>query len=120
MSSTSTDLVTGLSARTFAVWTLLAGVIRFHAAYDIHNPTYCNNPIPTYSRLYDLTMWTFGLAWIHFVSEWTIYKTAGVGGGLLSPVIVASTFLIFLKLILATSFIWMITQRQYYVGVSWI
>jgi Erg28 like protein len=32
--------VSGVSSRTFAVWTFLAGIIRFHAAYDISNPTY--------------------------------------------------------------------------------
>jgi len=32
--------VTGLSSRTFAAWTVLAGVIRLQAAYDIHNHTY--------------------------------------------------------------------------------
>ena len=85
-----TDPVTGLSARTFAVWTVLSGIIRLWAAYDIYNPVYVHGEsLPEY-RLYYLALCTFGLAWIHFVSEWTIYKTAGFGGGLLSPLIVAS------------------------------
>jgi Erg28 like protein len=40
--------------------------------------------------LYNITLWTFGLAWFHFTSEWMVYRTAGVGAGLLSPVVVAS------------------------------
>jgi hypothetical protein len=65
-------------------------VIRLYAAYDIHNPTYVFCIHVYLLSLYDLTLWTFGLAWLHFASEWTVYKTAGIGAGLMSPVIVAS------------------------------
>jgi len=61
-------------------------------------------------------MWTFGIAWFHFVSEWKIYKTAGLGGGLLSPLIVASIHPPILNLILATSIIWMFMQKEYYLS----
>lgn len=88
--------VTGLSSRTFAVWSLLSGIVRIYAAYDVHNPMYVSTPcivFRAHRRLYNLTLWTFGLAWIHFASEWTVYRTAGIGPGLLSPVIVSSTYL---------------------------
>lgn len=65
-------------------------------------------------RLYNLTLCTFGLAWVHFMSEWRLYKTAGLGGGLLSPIIVASMPQIQRQLTLATSLVWMTTQRDYY------
>jgi hypothetical protein len=32
--------VNGLSSRTFAVWTLLAGIVRYHVAYHITEPAY--------------------------------------------------------------------------------
>lgn len=65
-------------------------------------------------RLYNLTLCTFGLAWVHFMSEWKLYKTAGLGGGLLSPIIVASMSQVQPQLTLATSLAWMTTQRDYY------
>ncbi|XP_047591292.1 ergosterol biosynthetic protein 28 homolog isoform X3 [Lutra lutra] len=34
------DLVNGLQARTFGIWTLLSSVIRCLCAIDIHNKTY--------------------------------------------------------------------------------
>ncbi|XP_022360882.1 probable ergosterol biosynthetic protein 28 isoform X3 [Enhydra lutris kenyoni] len=35
------DLVNGLQARTFGIWTLLSSVIRCLCAIDIHNKTCC-------------------------------------------------------------------------------
>lgn len=69
-----------------------------------------------FCRLYNLTLCTFGLAWIHFMSEWKVYKTAGLGGGLLSPIIVASMTQVQCQLtLLATSLAWMITHKDYYI-----
>jgi len=100
--------VTGLSSRTFAAWTILAGVIRLQAAYDIHNHTYplLRSLRLMDKRLYNLTLWTFNLAWFHFTSEWFVYKTAAPGAGLLSPVIVSSTFYPIPRLTNSSSSLW--------------
>ncbi|XP_013401314.1 probable ergosterol biosynthetic protein 28, partial [Lingula anatina] len=54
--------VNGLAARLFGVWTLLAGILRIWCA------------IFTYNRpLYDLTLFSFVLAFLHFSSEVFIF-----------------------------------------------
>ncbi|XP_066128737.1 ergosterol biosynthetic protein 28 homolog isoform X1 [Saccopteryx bilineata] len=73
------DLVNGLQARTFGVWTLLSSVIRCLCAIDIHNKT-----------LYHITLWTFLLALGHFLSELFVYGTAAPTVGVLAPLMVAS------------------------------
>ncbi|CUA76088.1 Ergosterol biosynthetic protein 28 [Schizosaccharomyces pombe 972h-] [Rhizoctonia solani] len=70
--------VTALQSRTFAIWTLTSAILRFYCAYHVNEKV-----------VYDLTMWTYVLAFGHFTSEFLIYRTAGLGPGLLSPVIVA-------------------------------
>lgn len=57
--------VTGVSSRTFAIWTLLSGIIRAYGAYYIDN-----------KQIYEITFWTYVLAFLHFGSEFFIYKTA--------------------------------------------
>ncbi|XP_004681734.1 PREDICTED: probable ergosterol biosynthetic protein 28 [Condylura cristata] len=73
------DLVNGLHARTFGIWTLLSSVVRFLCATDIRN-----------KPLYHITLWTFLLALGHFLSELFIYRTATLTIGVLAPLIVAS------------------------------
>ncbi|XP_003408832.2 ergosterol biosynthetic protein 28 homolog isoform X1 [Loxodonta africana] len=73
------DLVNGLQARTFGIWTLLSSVIRCLCAIDIHNKT-----------LYHITLWTFLLALGHFLSELFVYGTAAPTIGVLAPLMVAS------------------------------
>ncbi|KAM0752599.1 Erg28-like protein [Meredithblackwellia eburnea MCA 4105] len=85
--------VSGLQARTFAVWTLASAFIRLYAAYNI-----------TIKPLYDLALISYVLALGHFVAEAVIFRTAGLGPGLLSPLVVAST-----------SLIWMTNQYDFYV-----
>ena len=87
------DQVTPLSSRTFGTWTFLSAVIRLYAAYNISNPV-----------VYQLALWTYGVALVHFVSEWWIFRTARWSAGLAGPILVATG-----------SFIWMLTQWESYV-----
>ncbi|XP_041354766.1 ergosterol biosynthetic protein 28 homolog [Gigantopelta aegis] len=70
--------VTGLVARLFGVWTLLAGVLRLYCAIDIYNKS-----------VYNLTFVSFILAFGHFLSELCIYHTAHVSFGVMSPIVVS-------------------------------
>ncbi|KAL8279954.1 hypothetical protein RQP46_007535 [Phenoliferia psychrophenolica] len=85
--------VSGLQARTFAVWTLASAAIRLYAAYNI-----------SVKGFYDLALISYVLALGHFASEALVFRTAGLGPGLISPLIVAST-----------SLIWMTRQYNFYV-----
>lgn len=71
--------VTNLSARTFGTWTLITSIVRLYGAYYITNP-----------QVYQLTQFTFGVAAVHFLSEWLIYRTTLLGKGLAGPLIVSS------------------------------
>ncbi|KAG6917009.1 hypothetical protein DXG01_004274 [Tephrocybe rancida] len=87
------NTVTALQARTFAAWTLTSAVVRGYAAYNIHNKI-----------LYDMAMFTYLIAFGHFSSEWLIFRSASINPGLISPVIVSTT-----------SLIWMFKQYTFYV-----
>ncbi|KAK9331814.1 hypothetical protein V1520DRAFT_336757 [Lipomyces starkeyi] len=86
--------VTGLSARTFGTWTFLTALVRLYGAYHINNPA-----------VYDITYVTYIVAFMHFSSEWIIYKTAKLGKGLAGPLIVSTTTLV-----------WMALQKSYYLN----
>ncbi|KAK7690795.1 hypothetical protein QCA50_005895 [Cerrena zonata] len=85
--------VTALQARTFAVWTLLSAVVRFYAAYHIHDKS-----------IYDITFISYLIAFGHITSELLIFGTGGTKFPSLSPLIVSST-----------SLVWMFTQYDFYV-----
>lgn len=74
------DLVNGLQARTFGIWTLLSSVARALCAYDIHN-----------KPLYYLTIWTFLIALGHFLFELFVHETVALTIGIVTPLIVASS-----------------------------
>ncbi|EIW84026.1 Erg28-like protein [Coniophora puteana RWD-64-598 SS2] len=89
----SPQSITGLQARTFAVWTLTSAVVRGYAAYNINNKS-----------IYDMALFTYLIAFGHFTSEIFVYRTAKV----MSPV--------FSTLVVSTlSLVWMITQYDFYV-----
>ncbi|KAI0254960.1 Erg28-like protein [Lactifluus subvellereus] len=88
-----TQPVTPLQARTFGIWTLTASVVRLYAAYNIQN-----------KAIYDMALLTYLFAFAHFSSEILIFRTARIGIPILSPVIVATT-----------SLVWMISQYDFYV-----
>ncbi|KAF2796688.1 ergosterol biosynthesis protein-like protein [Melanomma pulvis-pyrius CBS 109.77] len=79
--------VTPLSARTFGTWTLLTSIVRLHAAYNIHDPV-----------IYKLALWTYGVAWLHFMSEWWVYGTTKWGMPLAGPVFVSTGSLLWMGL----------------------
>ncbi|EEH41775.1 ergosterol biosynthesis protein [Paracoccidioides lutzii Pb01] len=81
-----------VQSRTFGTWTFLSSIIRLYAAYYISE-----------SHVYDLAMWTYGIAFAHFVSEWLIFGSAKAKGRFISPLFVASG-----------SLLWMATQRKWY------
>ncbi|EGP87629.1 unnamed protein product [Zymoseptoria tritici ST99CH_1A5] len=85
--------VTPLSARTFGTWTGLSSIIRLYAAYNISNPV-----------VYQLALWTYGIAFAHFFSEWLIFGTAKWGRGLGGPVFVSTV-----------TTVWMVAQWGWYV-----
>ncbi|KAF1987546.1 ergosterol 28 [Aulographum hederae CBS 113979] len=85
--------VTPLSARTFGTWTALSSIIRLYAAYHIGNP-----------EVYQLAMWSYGLAFAHFGSEWLAFGTARWGAGLAGPAVVSTV-----------SMAWMWMQYGFYV-----
>ncbi|KAL9714151.1 ergosterol biosynthesis protein [Leucoagaricus gongylophorus] len=85
--------VTALHARTFAVWTLTSAVVRFYAAFHIHE-----------KAIYDMALFTYLIAFGHFSTELFIFGTARINPGVLSPVFVSTC-----------SLIWMVYQYDFYV-----
>ncbi|KAJ6619690.1 hypothetical protein B0H10DRAFT_1792842 [Mycena sp. CBHHK59/15] len=87
------DTITALQARTFAAWTISAAMVRLYAAYHLDQKIF-----------YDMSLFTYFIAFGHFCSELLIFRTAKIGPGVLSPLIVSTT-----------SLIWMFSQYNYYV-----
>ncbi|KAJ7475794.1 hypothetical protein FB451DRAFT_257070 [Mycena latifolia] len=85
--------VTPLQARTFAAWTITSAVIRGYAAYHLNQKI-----------MYDMALFSYLIAFGHFASELLIFRTATPNPGVISPVIVSTT-----------SLIWMFSQYNYYV-----
>ncbi|CAL9728982.1 ergosterol biosynthetic protein 28 [Monosporozyma unispora] len=91
------EQTTKLSARTFGTWTFISCVIRLYGSLFLNEP-----------HIYQLTMISYAVALFHFASELLIFKTCSFDAGFISPLIVAST-----------SLIWMYNQVQYYTGSNW-
>jgi len=85
--------VTALSSRTFGTWTVLTSIVRLYAAYNINDGAF-----------YQLAMWTYAVAWAHFMSEWCVFGTTRWGMPLAGPVVVANS-----------SLVWMVLQWGFYV-----
>lgn len=85
--------VNALSARTFGTWTALSSIVRMYAAYNINNP-----------QVYEICLWTYGIAFAHFFSEWLVFGSARWGKGLGSPVAVSTI-----------TTVWMLSQWGNYV-----
>ncbi|KAL2076196.1 hypothetical protein VTL71DRAFT_1139 [Oculimacula yallundae] len=76
---------TPLQSRTFGTWTLIQSLVRIYAAYNIDNP-----------QFYQLAFLTYVVAWGHFMSEWWVFGTARWGEGLVFPVVIASSTLVWM------------------------
>jgi Erg28 like protein len=85
--------VNPLSARTFGTWTFTASIVRLYAAYHLDEPAW-----------YQMALWTYLIAFGHFMSEMAVYKTARWRGPWLAPATVATS-----------SLVWMVLQYSYYV-----
>ncbi|KAF9580922.1 ergosterol biosynthesis protein [Lunasporangiospora selenospora] len=85
--------VTPLSQRTFALWTFLSSVVRFYGAYHIH-----------VGPIYLIVLWSFVIAWIHFVSEILIFKASRFEGPIIAPCIITTA-----------TVAWMIVQSENYI-----
>ena len=92
--------MTGLQARTFAVWTALSGVVRLYAAYNISSKPFvlrfrltrrasADTTRLVMDRVYDMTLFTYLFAFGHFASELFIFRTASFGLGVVGPVLVS-------------------------------
>ncbi|KAK2149696.1 hypothetical protein LSH36_441g00021 [Paralvinella palmiformis] len=79
--------VNALMARIFGVWTLLSAVIRIYCAYDIKN-----------RAVYNLTYFSFVLAFIHFIAECFFYKTAPLTVGVMMPLAVSALSLVWMSI----------------------
>ncbi|KAL7269837.1 ergosterol biosynthesis protein [Rhizina undulata] len=88
--------VNTLSSRTFGTWTFLSAIIRAYAAYNVSN-----------GAVYDIALWSYIIAGVHFISEWLIFGTANLGAGLAGPLVVSTT-----------SVAWMLTQRDWYLALG--
>lgn len=79
----------------------MTSLVRLVGAYHINDPVYAvfSNPssyvkmlIAFQSSIFKLTYSTFVVAFLHFFSEWQLYKTTKLGKGLAGPLIVSSMF----------------------------
>ncbi len=82
------------AARLFAVWTLVTGLVRVYAAYDISNPA-----------LYQLGFLTHVVAAAHFSSELLVFRTLRLTGPQFFPLLVGSG-----------GSVWMALQYGHYVA----
>ncbi|KAI1495486.1 hypothetical protein F5X99DRAFT_403359 [Biscogniauxia marginata] len=89
------DQVTPLAARLFGTYTLVSAIVRLYASYHLR-----------LGPLYDVALWTYVVALVHFASECAVYRTARLGPPVLFPFFFASV-----------GIAWMVTQRGFYVEV---
>ena len=85
--------MTAMTTRLFGTWTLLSGIVRLYAAYNVAD-----------KAAYTLALSTFGVAGAHFGLELLIFGTMRWDKGFLFPALVAYG-----------TPIWMLTQWSYYV-----
>jgi len=74
-----------LAARLFGLWTLMSAFLRLSCAILITN-----------RALFNLTLLSFVVANVHFLSEAFIYKTAPITIGVLTPMIVSGVSILWM------------------------
>ncbi|XP_071495633.1 ergosterol biosynthetic protein 28 homolog [Diadema antillarum] len=74
------DMVNAILGRLFGTWTLLAGAVRMMCAYDIRN-----------RAVYDLTLFSFILAFLHFATEFLVFETVELSFGVIAPLVISGT-----------------------------
>lgn len=87
------DQVTPLAARLFGTYTLISAIVRIYASYHLD-----------LAPIYNIAMWTYIVAAVHFGTECFIYKTAPMNKPVLLPFFFAST-----------GIAWMASQYSFYV-----
>ncbi|EXJ89074.1 hypothetical protein A1O3_02138 [Capronia epimyces CBS 606.96] len=86
------DQVNPLAGRLFGVYTFVAGLLRIYGAYHVENPV-----------AYQLALWGYVVAAVHFTSELLVYKTIRFNGPQGIPFVFASS-----------GVLWMLLQYDYY------
>ncbi|KAI1098742.1 Erg28-like protein [Jackrogersella minutella] len=86
------DQVTPLAARLFGTYTIISAIVRIYAAYNLH-----------LAPVYQMTLWTYVVALVHFGSEYAVYRTAYLGP-------IATTFFF-----ATVGITWMTSQYSFYV-----
>lgn len=69
---------TALVSRLFGCWTLAVGILRIYCAYNIKQ-----------RAVYLATLWSFIIAFAHFIAEVELFHTAQWDVNTISPVIVS-------------------------------
>jgi len=71
----------------------LSSIVRLYAAYHVSDPV-----------VYQLALWSYVIAFGHFMSEWLVFGTAKWGAGLAGPAVVSTGRIV-----------WMVAQGGHYV-----
>lgn len=87
------DQVTPLAARLFGTYTLISAIVRLYASYHLR-----------LAPVYQMAVWTYVVALLHFLSEFLVYKTARFGTPIAMPFFFASV-----------GIAWMVSQYGFYV-----
>ncbi|KAF6040207.1 C14orf1 [Bugula neritina] len=77
--------LSGLAARLFGCWTLLASIVRAYCSLYIYNKT-----------LYHITLLTFVMAFLHFATELSHFGTCLLEVGVISPLIISGVSILWM------------------------
>ncbi|XP_030855385.1 probable ergosterol biosynthetic protein 28 [Strongylocentrotus purpuratus] len=77
------EMVNAVLGRLFGTWTLLAGAVRMMCSYDIRN-----------RAVYDLTLFSFILAFLHFATEYLLFQTVELSFGVVSPLVISGVSIV--------------------------